>query len=365
MKRPWPACLALVLACSETTSLVPARPDGHLPGDGPTAADGGADAGPPPVVNCAGDPDRPDECSHWTCATVAAEVRCTASLPEGSAPAPAAYTCPVSGGDLPTCPGNDAGGTGTWSCTAQARLLACTRGLAPTPTPGGRYPGAGTGGADTPLPGGVIACFRFGDAAVAEPDATVEHAEELLAGVPALHVRLTVDPRHIDNTFGVNTIGWPGRHRLDDLASGNRAELQLTSRDGPVVLDFKIDYLSKEPGMTGRFLSLGLGAPDGGMIVGAAADVVATATSIDRNLRERGYATYLLDSPATDTLYTPNVDAPGWDYRVVYEAWVRTSVFGASGAGSVRPVLVHASPSKTGQDTMTPEPRECPAGWGR
>jgi hypothetical protein len=55
---------------------------------------------------------------------------------------------------------------------------------------------------------------------------------------------------------------------------------------------------------------------------------------------------------------------PAWDYRVVYEAWVKMSALGSAGLGVVRPVVVNASPSKNGQDTATFDTVDCPPGWG-
>jgi hypothetical protein len=83
-------------------------------------------------------------------------------------------------------------------------------------------------------------------------------------------------------------------------------------------------------------------------------------TSIDRNLNERGYASYTTDSPATDELYTPNPETPEWDYRVVYEAWIDDDVFGAAGFGGALIEFVHASPAKAQSNTITVEPGDCP-----
>jgi hypothetical protein len=135
----------------------------------------------------------------------------------------------------------------------------------------------------------------------------------------------------------------------------------VTSRSGPIVIDAKVDYLSGDPMSPSGFRSLGVAGGDGMMVVGSRADVLAAMTSLDRNLNERGYM-YTVDSPATDTGYTPNAMTPDWDYRVVYELWIRASAFGA-GPGIVTIPYVAASPSKLGQDTIAVEPDVCPSGW--
>jgi hypothetical protein len=73
-----------------------------------------------------------------------------------------------------------------------------------------------------------------------------------------------------------------------------------------------------------------------------------------------GLSSYTDSSPATDDVYTPNADAASWDYRVVYEVWVDPSVFGAAGFGTASIEFVHASPSKTENNTENVLPGPCP-----
>jgi hypothetical protein len=105
---------------------------------------------------------------------------------------------------------------------------------------------------------------------------------------------------------------------------------------------------------------LGVRGGDGAMETGDAAWIVEWNTSISRNLNERGYASYTVDSPATDANYTPNPQAPEWDFRVVYEAWVDVAAFGNSGFGGATIEYVHASPAKGGDDTLYVKPGDCP-----
>ena len=86
---------------------------------------------------------------------------------------------------------------------------------------------------------------------------------------------------------------------------------------------------------------------------------VAATTSLDRDLNACGYGAYLEDPPETDESYTPNSEAPNWDYRVVYDVWVSASAFGAAGFGDATISYVHASPSKYPSDTVTVTPGPC------
>jgi hypothetical protein len=97
--------------------------------------------------------------------------------------------------------------------------------------------------------------------------------------------------------------------------------------------------------------------------VGSATDVVAASTSLDRNLNACMLGSYLEDSPATDADYTPNASAGAWDYRVVYDVWVKRASFGDVGFGNAIVDFVHASPSKAGENTVTVTPDECPPEW--
>ena len=66
------------------------------------------------------------------------------------------------------------------------------------------------------------------------------------------------------------------------------------------------------------------------------------------------------DSPATDASFSANGAAPEWDFRVIYEVWVSQDAFGSAGFGSALIESVHASPSKTGDNTETVAPAPCP-----
>src|SRR5262245_5452455 len=94
-----------------------------------TGGTGAAGGGNPNPTSCSGDPDLPSTCTYWTCMNVPTQygnkTHCNAPNPPNGQP-PGNYTCPASGGGL-YCPGNDAGGSGPWMCTATEFSLDCTR----------------------------------------------------------------------------------------------------------------------------------------------------------------------------------------------------------------------------------------------
>lgn len=222
------------------------------------------------------------------------------------------------------------------------------------------FPDGGDPG--SPPPEAVKTCFYGPD--VATPLAVVEAGLETLAGASAVHVRLTLDRAFVDNSYGKNAVGWPagrmGGHQLADLVRSDRAPLTLSDGAGAVVFDLALDYLSPDPTAPSGYRSLGVAGGEGALRLGAAADVLAVSTSLDRNLNERGYRQFMVDSPPTDATYAPPATAPAWDFRVVYEVWLRAEAFGPAGFGSARIGAVHASPSKPGETTVPVVPGPCP-----
>jgi hypothetical protein len=102
------------------------------------------------------------------------------------------------------------------------------------------------------------------------------------------------------------------------------------------------------------------------MLVGDAKYILASTSSLDRNLNGCGYCKSAacggdctIDSPVTDARYTPNAAAPNWDYRVVYEVWVDAAAFAGKGFGGASISFVHASPSKASTNTVSVTPKPC------
>jgi hypothetical protein len=151
-----------------------------------------------------------------------------------------------------------------------------------------------------------------------------------------------------------------GGHTFKDLVGSDHAEITLKDANGKVVLQFKLDYIIEDPSRPSGYGSLGVTGGEGKVIVGSAASVLKWDTSEAINLNQRGYASYTVDSPATDDKYTPNPETPEWDYRVVYEAWIDIDAFGAAGFGGASIEFVHASPSKANSNTLEVMPGDCP-----
>ena len=218
--------------------------------------------------------------------------------------------------------------------------------------------------APTPPDSGHTVCYfpTGGTTSGAPPAATVKYELDSMAGTDLVHVQLFFDRGFVDNSYGSTAIGWGTHgHKFMDLVGSDHAELVMSDATGRLVLDFKLDYISADPTAPSGYRNLGVSGGDGGMVVGDPSAIVATLTSLDQNLNE--YSGYTSNSPATDSSYTPNPATPDWNYRVVYEAWVKTSAFGAAGFGGVQLTYVHASPSKVGTNTITVAPGNCPPNW--
>jgi hypothetical protein len=282
-------------------------------------------------------------------------------------------------------------------------------------------------------------CFYSADDA-GVPAATIEQVVEVVGNSEWVHIRLTLNPDFVDNTYGSTAVGWgddtedaaddaaaqapppppppappspsadagaplpppdlpppgpnergadagappapearpprergdapgggarpargkPGGHTFRDLVSSDHAEIQLLDANGAVVVHFKLDYLSESEAAASGYASLGVSGGEGELSVGEPEWILASATSIDRNLNACGLSSFLEDSPPTDALYTPDPSATDWDYRVAYEVWVATEAFGSAGFGSALIENVHASPSKAAGNTVTVLPAPCP-----
>jgi hypothetical protein len=189
-------------------------------------------------------------------------------------------------------------------------------------------------------------------------------------------LRVTFDPRFVDNTYGANSSsGWVNKmkagkmakgdeapHTFKDLLGSDHVELVLADSEGNTVLDFDVDYVSENPAAPCGYGTLGVSGGEGKMIVGDASAIVAVATSIDRNLNGCGYCLDT-DSPATDDNFSADPSAPNWDFRVVYEVWIDFSVFKGRGFGGAYIPEVHASPSMASTNTIDVDPTPCPPDW--
>jgi hypothetical protein len=200
--------------------------------------------------------------------------------------------------------------------------------------------------------------------------ATIEYLHETAGGKEYYRFRITFDPAFVDNTYGVNAIGWVTKgHTFKDLVGSDHAELSLWDGTKTLVSMFDIDYITASTAVTCGYDALGVSGGEGKMLTGDAKYILASTTSLDRNLNGCGYCKSsacggdcTIDSPATDAKYTPNAAAPNWDYRVVYEVWVDAAVFAGKGFYGASITFVHASPSKASSNTVSVTPRPCDGG---
>jgi hypothetical protein len=211
------------------------------------------------------------------------------------------------------------------------------------------------------------------------PAATIEQVVEVVGTDQFVRVRLTLNPDFVDNSFGETAIGWQqddaaqepapakekkgrrgGAHSFKDLVGSDHAEIKLLDAGGNVAMHFRIDFISEDDRAPSGYASLGISAGDGELFVGNEEWLLASTTSLDRNLNACGLGEFIEDSPAADDLYLTNSASSDWDYRVAYEVWVSVDAFGAAGFGQALIDSVHASPSKSGDNSEEVTPAPCP-----
>ena len=212
--------------------------------------------------------------------------------------------------------------------------------------------------------GNVNACrFPFPLVGSPCPDGNCDICYESATGNPAVGasqtvrhngdgtatIRTTFAKTFVDNTYGVNTIGWNRTHTFRDLVGSDHLQLALYDMGGVKRLEMKIDYITASAVPSG-YQTLCVTGGEGRMLAGNAADVVGCRTSISENLNTFRYV-LTTDSPATNATYAPNAASPNWIYEVWYEVTVKESAFGPGGLGRPEIASVHASPSKTGNNT--------------
>ncbi len=189
----------------------------------------------------------------------------------------------------------------------------------------------------------------------------------------SIYMALVIDKDFVDNTYGVNAIGWPSGHTFSQLVGSDHAQFYGNNAAGTRVLDFKVDYISASSGTPSGYRSLGVLGGDGRMNIGSAASIQEWATSLAYSLNNTGYCTggncsgagtnLLVNSPATNAFFTPNPTYPDWIFDVIYEFKVNKNAF-PGGFGSIQIPYIHASPSKLGTNTIYAVPGPCPGEIG-
>ncbi len=165
-----------------------------------------------------------------------------------------------------------------------------------------------------------------------------------------VNIRVTYSKNFVDNTYGTTAISWPNGHTFNNLVGSDKLQLALFDALNTKKMELIVDYISASASAPSGYACLGVTGGEGSMLLGNASDVLYTSTSLDRNLNDFGYV-LTTNSPATDQMYTPNPIYPLWIYDVWYEVDVRLSVFGNGGFGKANFLNIHASPSKTGNNT--------------
>jgi hypothetical protein len=225
------------------------------------------------------------------------------------------------------------------------------------------------------------------DPTPADPAVVIEQSVETLNGLSYVHLRITFDPSFVDNVYGTDSnrtdSGWHMRggphiygHTFNpDLVKSDHTELLITDTTGATVINFNLDYISAvaaDPTNPCGYASLGATGGDGAVTQGDPSKIIATTSSLTRNLEGCGYCKNAacapsgdctIDSPTTDKGYTPNPLTPNWDYRVVYETWIDASAFGSAGFGQAYMTYVHASPNKSTLVSLNVTPAPCPPSW--
>jgi len=163
-------------------------------------------------------------------------------------------------------------------------------------------------------------------------------------------IRVTYSKNFVDNTYGSNAIGWPGNTNFANLEESDRMQIALYDSNNVKKVELSMDYVSVDNSAPSGYSSGGVSTGEGYMILGNSSDIFNTITSIDVNFNDFGYV-LTTNSPSTDAFYIPDPAYPNWIYEAWYEFEVNLSAFGASGFGSVEIPEIHASPSKTGNNT--------------
>ena len=136
-----------------------------------------------------------------------------------------------------------------------------------------QFPGAGTSGVGDPLQPGIgpetagqcaatvadatqsevitleTGCF-YSEEEPNVPAASIEQIVEVVEDQQWVHLRLTLNPSFVDNTYGETSLGWEDskkkEHTFDDLVGSDHAEMLLYDADGNLALHFKVDYISED-----------------------------------------------------------------------------------------------------------------------
>ncbi len=167
-----------------------------------------------------------------------------------------------------------------------------------------------------------------------------------------LYVNLTLPVSLVDNVYGNDTKGWGRknkRHRFRDLEKSDSARFTITNLSNKVVLDFTLDYLSRDK--KNKYSSSGAGGRDGKIHSGSADSLLDWGTSLDYNFNELGYV-LTKNSPSAKDLKSSSPKYSGWRNEVTYEFRIDGDILGNHALIDVGIPYLHISPNKVGGNTV-------------
>ncbi|MGG9972476.1 SdrD B-like domain-containing protein [Ferruginibacter sp. SUN002] len=261
-------------------------------------------------------------------------------------PAPLAITV-INGGDPDNNTDEDNNGISIYNGEAIGNAITLTNGGEPTNGITNNTYDIGLYNPILPPDGGKV-CFSGTSSIVwAKSTWTANVNDETVT------IRTTFAKTFVDNTYGTSAIGWSGGHTFGNLTGSDNLTWSIRDANGVEKLKFQQDYISAttvSPAAPSGYTTLGFGGDGNNPTIGLASDVLSFRTSMDVNFNNYGYV-LTTNSPATNTSYAPNANYPNWIFDVWYEVTVKKSAFGAAGFGFPVVASVHASPSKTGNNT--------------
>ena len=166
-----------------------------------------------------------------------------------------------------------------------------------------------------------------------------------------------------DNTYGDNAIGWGFRrkgHSLKDLLNSEHIEVRIFDGGATPALDFFLDYATRNK-KTRVVENLGATGGDGEIIIGSAADITGSASSLTWNFNIAaptfGNKDNTNPSRVPTNAYGPGTTADPnlpWIYEIVYEWSVAKSALSGGTVTDLQILEVHNSPVKTGNPVPVP-----------
>jgi hypothetical protein len=188
-----------------------------------------------------------------------------------------------------------------------------------------------------------------------KPIVMITHA----VSADAVDVQVVFNPCFFDLTYGVNALGW--KHTYQQLVKSDHVAIAIVNGNKDTVFSGKLDLISVSAKSLSGYACLGPFGGDGAISSGDPQNIISYGSSLDDNINYHGYHLFV-DSPKTDTMYTPDPLYPNWQFYPIYRISLKKSAFGQSGYGSVEMTYCHASPSKDQETVNVTEKTPPPIG---